>query len=548
MMLGAPGSEHRQDSGLPQGLEGPQENTRITPARLLRRRASQAPEALALMDPPNRAELAPFGPRRLSYGEADAAVEALAAYFVELGLAPGDCVAVQLPNFVESPLTLLGAWRAGLTVAAVPMLWRAAELARVCDLLEPAALIGISAYAGERPAELMRDVAATRLSVRFVMGFGTGLPDGVSSLDDAILDGSSIGFVPPAQFIPPIHHGAALVTFTARADAPLVPLFRRDDDLLLQGAMAVMALSLDRHDILLNAYPLTGPVGIAAGLAPWLIGGTALVQHDPFDYAVLVQQILTTGATATALPGTVLDRFTEDGIFTDPQCSLRHVGRVWSVPKLTERAGAEAPEDRGAFDLYPLGDIACLIESDQAEVRRGTLPAGLFEIAGQSEGTAFVELALSPKTESAAQEIAVRGPLIPEDQTNHPLTGEHAGFVETGLRGRQQDGRILVLRDPDLLYHGGFTIAASELDGLYQAFAGFMDAACFVLPDPVIGDRIFAAVVPAPSVPVSLAALRDFLTERRVAPYKIPDKLLIVREIPRDTQGRILREEILSQI
>ncbi|WP_158007896.1 hypothetical protein [Methyloceanibacter marginalis] len=32
----------------------------------------------------------------------------------------------------------------------------------------------------------MRDVAASRLSVRFVLGFGDGLPDGVGSLDDAI--------------------------------------------------------------------------------------------------------------------------------------------------------------------------------------------------------------------------------------------------------------------------------------------------------------------------------------------------------------------------
>jgi len=68
-----------------------------------------------------------------------------------------------------------------------------------------------------------------------------------------------------------------------------------------------------------------------------------------------------------------------------------------------------------------------------------------------------------------------------------------------------------------------------------------------VLPDPVVGDRIFAAVVPAPSVPVSLEALHLFLAERSVAPYKFPDKLLVVPEIPRE--GRtVLREEILRQV
>ena len=91
-------------------------------------------------------------------------------------------------------------------------------------------------------------------------------------------------------------------------------------------------------------------------------------------------------------------------------------------------------------------------------------------------------------------------------------------------------------------------IAASELDGLYQAFPGFLDAACFVLPDPIVGDRIFAAVAPSPNAPVSLEALHRFLMERGVAPYKFPDKLLVVKDIPRDTKGRIIREAILKQV
>lgn len=527
-------------------INRPQDHARITPAGLLRRRAEQTPGALALLDPPNRQALAPSAPRSLSFAEADMAVEALAAYFAHVGLAPGDCVVVQLPNLVESPLTLLGAWRAGLTVAAVPMLWRATELARVCDLLEPAALIGMSTYGEDRPAELLRDVAATRLSIRFVMGFGADLPDGVSSLDDAILDGPLPGFGPRANPAP------ALVTFTARAGAPLVPLFREDEDLLLQGAMTVMALSLDRHDVLLNPYPLTGPTGLAAGFAPWLIGGTALIQHDPFDYDVFIQQLLTTGATATALPAAVFDRFVDDRIFADPQCALRHVGRVWTVPGLGERPTLDELPDDGGFDLYPLGDLACLVERCGDKSKRGTLPAGVFQIADRGEVTAFIETGLTAGTAPDAKDIAVRGPLVPMGRAMggaaRAAARDAEGFVKTGMRGKAWGDRIGVSRDTELIYHGGFTIAASELDGLYQAFPRFLDAACFVLPDPAMGDRIFAAVVPNPSMPVSLAALRDFLKARSVATYKFPDKLLIVRSIPRDRQGCILRDQILKHI
>jgi 2,3-dihydroxybenzoate-AMP ligase len=109
-------------------------------------------------------------------------------------------------------------------------------------------------------------------------------------------------------------------------------------------------------------------------------------------------------------------------------------------------------------------------------------------------------------------------------------------------------GGLKLSRDPELVHHGGFTIAAAELDGLYQAFPGVLDAACFVLPDPVLGYRIFAAVAPSPNTPISLAALHGFLMERGVAPYKFPDRLLVVRDIPRDRAGRIRRAAILERV
>ena len=102
--------------------------------------------------------------------------------------------------------------------------------------------------------------------------------------------------------------------------------------------------------------------------------------------------------------------------------------------------------------------------------------------------------------------------------------------------------------DPDLLRHGGVAIAASEFDELYRGFPGFLDAACFVLPDPVVGDRVFAAVVPRPGEAISLETLNRFLAERGVAPYKLPDKIVVVKQIPRDGDGRVLHEQILQQV
>ena len=74
---------------------------------LLSRRAQQRPGVTALADPPNLPALDFGQPRSFTYHEADLAVDALASFFAELGLQPGDTIAVQLPNVAIAPLTLL---------------------------------------------------------------------------------------------------------------------------------------------------------------------------------------------------------------------------------------------------------------------------------------------------------------------------------------------------------------------------------------------------------------------------------------------------------
>jgi non-ribosomal peptide synthetase component E (peptide arylation enzyme) len=230
-------------------------------------------------------------PRPFSYHEADAAAEALAALFIELGLVPGDNIAVQLPNLALTPLTLLAAWRAGLTVAALPMLWREHEIGMVCEAVAPKALVGVSRFDGERYAERLCAIAANEPSVRFVLGFGPDLPDGVASLDDALTARHSGPRYPGAS----AGRGPAMITFTARAGTPLLPVIRREEELLAQGAMTVLVLALDRKDVILNSYPFTGIIGLSLGLMLWLISGATLVQHHPFDDAAFVEQLLDTG-------------------------------------------------------------------------------------------------------------------------------------------------------------------------------------------------------------------------------------------------------------
>src|SRR3984885_7971455 len=105
-------------------------HTNVSPTLdgLFRRILARQPDALALLDPLDKPRVTGQPAKRLSFAEADRAITALAAHFIEAGLPNNSVIAVQLPNTIEFVLTVLAAHRAGLVVALFPLLWRQAEL------------------------------------------------------------------------------------------------------------------------------------------------------------------------------------------------------------------------------------------------------------------------------------------------------------------------------------------------------------------------------------------------------------------------------------
>jgi acyl-CoA synthetase (AMP-forming)/AMP-acid ligase II len=99
-------------------------NSTATLDDLFRRAGVRLPDALALVDPPNREVFTHDAPRKLSFAQTDRAISALAARLRGLGLQTDTVVAMQLPNTSESVIAFLGVLRAGMIAAPMPLLWR----------------------------------------------------------------------------------------------------------------------------------------------------------------------------------------------------------------------------------------------------------------------------------------------------------------------------------------------------------------------------------------------------------------------------------------
>src|SRR5215475_3932751 len=266
------------------GYKVNQTNASPTLDALFQRLLARQPDALALIDPVNKPRITGQPQMKLTYEQADRAISALAGHFIEAGLPAHSVIAIQMPNTVEFMLTVLAAHRAGLVVALFPLLWRQAELVAALNRTSARAIVTTSKIDGVIYSDLAMNAAAEAFSIRHVCGFGSDLPEGMASLDQAIER-------PSRASRPIIQDGrkAAIISFDVTSDG-----FRAVPRTHLSVIAAALALSLEsdveQGTTMLSAFAPSSFAGLASSVVTWLLSGGTLVLHHPFDGDVLEQQ------------------------------------------------------------------------------------------------------------------------------------------------------------------------------------------------------------------------------------------------------------------
>ncbi len=141
-------------------------------------------------------------------------------------------------------------------------------------------------------------------------------------------------------------------------------------------------------------------------------------------------------------------------------------------------------------------------------------------------------------------ELRVSGPTLFREYHGRPEETRRAfagGAFLTGDVAVREDGafRILGRASTDILKSGGYKLSALEIEDALRLHPAIRDVAVVGLPDEEWGERVAAAIV-AEGEPPSLPALRAWALER-LAPYKVPTRLLAVGELPRNTLGKVTK-------
>src|SRR5262245_39356543 len=103
---------------------------------LFLRNVERAPDAVALVDPGNRAEVTDGPAQRLTYAELRTQVERLATRLLEHGIGKDDILAVQLPNTAELAMVYLAASYLGAIISPFPWQYREYELEQLVNFIE----------------------------------------------------------------------------------------------------------------------------------------------------------------------------------------------------------------------------------------------------------------------------------------------------------------------------------------------------------------------------------------------------------------------------
>jgi O-succinylbenzoic acid--CoA ligase len=247
------------------------------------------------------------------------------------------------------------------------------------------------------------------------------------------------------------------------------------------------------------------------------------VELQSFDVESFGAAVSEHRATIVSLVPTMLSRLLDHGAPLEGlRCALLGGGPL--PPALLERAlGAGVP----VAPTYGLTECASQV---------ATMPPGEVRERPGSAGPPILTTELRIDDDGV---ICVRGPSVAPGEV-----GED-GWLHTRDIGRlDEEGYLYVLgRVDDTIVTGGKNVAPAEVEQALLDHPGVADVAVHGRDDPEWQEAVVATVVLADGSDVGEEELRRFCRER-LAPHKVPKSVSFVRELPRNSQGKLERDKL----
>jgi long-chain acyl-CoA synthetase len=502
---------------------------------------------------------------RLSYGELDEASRCFAAWLQSVGVKKGDRVALMMPNLLQYPVCLFGAWRAGAVVVNTNPLYTPHELEH--QLVDSGAEVIV--IAENFAHTLQKTLPRTRVREIVVTGVGDMLGTIRGAVTQIIV--RHVKKLVPPWSLPTAHRFRDILS-RGRQCGYQRPNLGHDDLACLQytgGTTGVAKAAMLSHgnmvsnvfqahawvrphlkegeECIATALPLYHIFALTANCLTFIrLGASNLLILNPRDIPAFIKTLSSARITAITGVNTLFN-----ALLNDPAFAKLDFSRL----KLTLGGGMAVQEAVAQRWLGVTG-----VPLTQAYGLTETSPAVTINPLGQREFTGSIGLPV-PSTEIAIRdsedrdvapgepgEICVRGPQVTRGYWNRPqetaCAFTHDGYLRTGDIGLVDERGYLYIKDrkKDMILVSGFNVYPNEVEAIAAEHPDIIEAAAVGVPDEHSGESVKLYVIPR-NASLTEQQVIDHC-RRKLTGYKCPKAVEFRHDLPRSNVGKILRREL----
>jgi long-chain acyl-CoA synthetase len=476
---------------------------------------------------------------QLTYRELDQASDRLAATLAATGIKPGDPVALQLPNIPQFLISYFGILKSGGIVVPLNVLLKAPEVA--FHLGDSGVRILIT-WEGIL-AEARKGAEAAGLDQVYAVGHAEP-SDGVMPFERLLA-----AEVPRYEMAAREPTDTAVVVYTSGTTGRPKGAELSHMGLYMNADIPGRLFGVRPDDVVVAVLPWFHVFGLSSVLNVCVRFGCTMSLVPRFTAAAVLAVIERDHATIF------------DGVptmFADLLSCPDLDGYDLSSLRIAISGGASIPaplldafEERfGVLILegYGLTETASTTTFNVSEDERRAYSVGKPIWGTQTQVWDEQGRPLPPGPEQVGEVVTrgmhvMKGYLHNAEATARAFTGD---WLHTGDLGYfDEDGFLFIVsRKKELIIRGGYNVYPSEIENVLHAHPAVAEAAVVGVPDERLGEEVMAVVIVRPEMDLLEADLVSYCRER-LAAYKCPRIFQFRSELPKNTLGKVMKDELV---
>ncbi len=499
----------------------------VTLSDAVRRNAEHSPDRPAYVDHPGAS---------LSWREFDSIASDLAGRLAGLGVMRGDRVAVCHGDSTAIHVLFVAIERCGAVVVGIGARAGNREVAAILRSSRPKILI----------TDQQRSAAAKAVADEYPVSTLVLRDDGGRPRLDVDAEAQALGV--DSQLGP---DDVFLINSTSGTTGLPKCVVHTQNRWHYFHQKAVVNGLLTSDDIFLPVIPMPFGFGIwTSHTTPIYLGATAVIMHR-FNASAACEAIARHKVTVLCCVSTQLTMLMADHACRDQDMSSLRVVFAGGEA-LPYRPAAEFEELTGAkiLQFYGSNETGMLSATTVDDSRQRRL---------RTAGRIVPEMAVrlfdgdDDITETGRGQPACRGPATSLGYlggTDHDKLFTRDGWMRMGdICEIDTDGYLTVTgRISDFIVRGGKNISAAQVEDAVTTHPAIAVAAAVAMPDPVFGEKVCVYTELADSQAIDLGELVEHLLALGVSKELLPERLIVVDELPRSSGGKIAKGQLREDI